>query len=137
MRSKIEANEYKDYILGFIFYKFLSDKEVRYLKEQGFDVFNPAWLQVGEEWTREDIMLIDLAALSRCDAVCFLPDWAKASGCQIEARFAALNGKDVFYYKPANEARPFEKRLIFKGSAGKIEKFENERIEELRGQNGD
>lgn len=26
MRSKIEANEYKDYILGFIFYKFLSDK---------------------------------------------------------------------------------------------------------------
>lgn len=32
MRSKIEANEYKDYILGFIFYKFLSDKEVNYLK---------------------------------------------------------------------------------------------------------
>jgi type I restriction enzyme M protein len=32
MRSKIEANEYKDYILGFIFYKFLSDKEVEYLK---------------------------------------------------------------------------------------------------------
>ena len=31
MRSKIEANEYKDYILGFIFYKFLSDNEVRYL----------------------------------------------------------------------------------------------------------
>ena len=30
MRSKIEANEYKDYILGFIFYKFLSDKEVRF-----------------------------------------------------------------------------------------------------------
>lgn len=26
MRSKIEANEYKDYILGFIFYKFLCDK---------------------------------------------------------------------------------------------------------------
>lgn len=25
MRSKIEANEYKDYILGLIFYKFLSD----------------------------------------------------------------------------------------------------------------
>ena len=33
MRSKIEANEYKDYILGFIFYKFLSDKEVRFLKK--------------------------------------------------------------------------------------------------------
>ncbi|MDD2962268.1 MAG: type I restriction-modification system subunit M N-terminal domain-containing protein, partial [Muribaculaceae bacterium] len=33
MRSKIEANEYKDYILGFIFYKFLSDKEEAFLKE--------------------------------------------------------------------------------------------------------
>ena len=36
MRSKIEANEYKDYILGFIFYKFLSDKEVKYLKALGY-----------------------------------------------------------------------------------------------------
>lgn len=36
MRSKIEANEYKDYILGFIFYKFLSDKEVRFLKENDY-----------------------------------------------------------------------------------------------------
>lgn len=31
MRSKIEANEYKDYILGFIFYKYLSDKEEQWL----------------------------------------------------------------------------------------------------------
>lgn len=31
MRSKIDANEYKDYILGLIFYKFLSDNEVNYI----------------------------------------------------------------------------------------------------------
>lgn len=31
MRSKIEANEYKDYILGFIFYKFLSDDLEKFL----------------------------------------------------------------------------------------------------------
>ena len=30
MRSKIEANEYKDYILGFIFYKFLSEQEIKF-----------------------------------------------------------------------------------------------------------
>ena len=40
MRSKIEANEYKDYILGFIFYKFLSDKETDFLIKDG--------------WTKED-----------------------------------------------------------------------------------
>lgn len=36
MRSKIEANEYKDYILGFIFYKYLSDTEIKWLKENEF-----------------------------------------------------------------------------------------------------
>lgn len=37
MRSKIEPNEYKDYILGFIFYKYLSDKELKFLKENEYD----------------------------------------------------------------------------------------------------
>lgn len=37
MRSKIEANEYKDYILGFIFYKFLSDHEEQFARSQGLD----------------------------------------------------------------------------------------------------
>lgn len=41
MRSKIDANEYKDYILGLIFYKFLSDNEVAYLIRCG--------------WTEEDL----------------------------------------------------------------------------------
>jgi type I restriction enzyme M protein len=35
MRSKIEANEYKDYILGFIFYKYLSDQLVQFVTRQG------------------------------------------------------------------------------------------------------
>ena len=36
MRSKIEANEYKDFILGFIFYKYLSEKEESLFKGMGF-----------------------------------------------------------------------------------------------------
>lgn len=57
MRSKIEANEYKDYILGFIFYKFLSDREVKYLISQDWDddymslrlheEYNPDWAEEG------------------------------------------------------------------------------------------
>ncbi|TOL39305.1 type I restriction-modification system subunit M [Vibrio parahaemolyticus] len=35
MRSKIEANEYKDYILGFIFYKYLSDQQVQFVTKEG------------------------------------------------------------------------------------------------------
>ncbi len=53
MRSKIEANEYKDYILGFIFYKFLSEKEIKYLKENDWtDEYLP-------ELTEEDIEIVE------------------------------------------------------------------------------
>lgn len=38
MRSKIEANEYKDYILGFIFYKYLSDNELKFARKEGCSV---------------------------------------------------------------------------------------------------
>ena len=33
LRKNIKASEYKDYILGFMFYKYLCDKEVDYLKD--------------------------------------------------------------------------------------------------------
>lgn len=36
MRSKIEANEYKDYILGFIFYKYLSDRQLQFAQKEDF-----------------------------------------------------------------------------------------------------
>ena len=55
MRFKIEANEYKDYILGFIFYKFLSDKEEEYLKSK--------------DWTEEDLPELqetDYATVDMC-----------------------------------------------------------------------
>lgn len=35
LRKNIKASEYKDYILGFMFYKYLSDKELDFLFEQG------------------------------------------------------------------------------------------------------
>ena len=53
MRSKIEANEYKDYILGFIFYKFLSDKEVEFLKNKYWEEENLP------ELTEEDTRTVD------------------------------------------------------------------------------
>ena len=62
MRSKIEANEYKDYILGFIFYKFLSDQEQKLLRADG--------------WTEEDLAELteeDNETVKRCrDKLVFL-----------------------------------------------------------------
>ncbi len=56
MRSKIEANEYKDYILGFIFYKFLSDKEENDLKKDGWD----------EETMKTYLVEEDAATVKQC-----------------------------------------------------------------------
>lgn len=55
MRSKIEANEYKDYILGFIFYKFLSDKEVKFLTDEGWDADTMKQVVESEEENRKYI----------------------------------------------------------------------------------
>lgn len=52
MRSKIDANEYKDYILGLIFYKFLSDNEVNYLLKDGWSVDELVYLK--ENYDNED-----------------------------------------------------------------------------------
>lgn len=35
LRRKIKASEYKDYILGLMFYKYLSDKELEFIAKQG------------------------------------------------------------------------------------------------------
>ena len=54
MRSKIEANEYKDYILGFIFYKFLSDKLEKYALEKDLEKSNFA-----DELTESNVELVN------------------------------------------------------------------------------
>lgn len=53
MRSKIEANEYKDYILGFIFYKYLSDQLVQFVTKEGMTPEDIKALNEGDAETVE------------------------------------------------------------------------------------
>ena len=76
MRSKIEANEYKDYILGFIFYKFLSDKLEKFVLEQGLEKSDFA------EQLTESGELVDyikkISVISSATNICFQLGWSKA-----------------------------------------------------------
>ena len=79
MRSKIEANEYKDYILGFIFYKYLSDQEIKFLKENDF--------------TEDDIKAVKYCIKSGCAVI----GTAHGSGIyDTDERLAGLFGKNGF-----------------------------------------
>ena len=78
MRSKIEANEYKDYILGFIFYKFLSDKEVEFLKKDGYeddDIKENAHENNELLWT----IVSSISGILSPTITSFLPGWQRAA----------------------------------------------------------
>lgn len=77
------------------------------LRELGYDVFNPAWMQFGDEWSNNEIMAIDLVALSRCEAICHLSHWHKSKGATIENVFAEHENKIHFGFDGV-EVFPFD-----------------------------
>lgn len=70
------------------------------LKEAGYSVFNPAWLLgLDSEWDTASIMAIDMAALSRCDAIYQLDGWRESKGAKAEYRTAEWLGLDILSKK--------------------------------------
>ena len=97
MRTKIKANEYKDYILGFLFYKFLSDKEVDFFKQQGMT--EEEFRNLGE--ADMDFVRMELGYAISYDNL--FSSW-QAMGIRLNARFVS-EAIDAFYrnYDPARK----------------------------------
>lgn len=81
------------------------------LKEAGFSVFNPAWLEVDNCFDTSDLLAIDLAALSRCNAIYQLPGWERSKGANAEYYAAVWGGLEIInhewleFYIEANNNR--------------------------------
>lgn len=73
----------------------LDEAELK-LRSYGLDVFNPAWMLFTSGWNRNDILPIDIAALSKCDAIFQLPGWEKAGGAVLEYQYAVTTNKLIF-----------------------------------------
>lgn len=60
------------------------------LTEKGYSVINPAKLTdvVGDSFSYDEIMAIDLSILNRCDCLVQLPGWENSRGANIEYGFA-------------------------------------------------
>lgn len=67
------------------------------LKKDGYEVFNPAIMPNMFSW--EDFMKLDLLALSFCDAICLLPDWAESTGAMREYEEAKKLGLKIMFYE--------------------------------------
>lgn len=68
------------------------DKAEQWLTEAGYSVFNPARMHFDDSWTHEEIMRIDLAALSQCDYILMLPKWYYSKGAIQEYHYANAIG---------------------------------------------
>lgn len=108
MRSKIEANEYKDYILGFIFYKFLSDNEVRHLKEVAY------W---SDYEIKSDLNESDAEAVRYCqDNLGYFISYDNlfSTWLGLGVDFSVSNVTDALNAFPTNISSEENKRRVFK-----------------------
>ena len=67
------------------------------LMAKGYDVVNPAELTavIGDSFTYDEILAIDLDLLSRCDDMVQLPGWENSRGANVEYGYALAADKII------------------------------------------
>ena len=67
------------------------------LRRLGWEVVNPAELQIEAGATWEACMRADIKALCDCDTIALLPGWEKSKGAHLELHIAHRLGMEVSY----------------------------------------
>lgn len=79
-------------ITGIDNYKKIFDSYEQILSNQGYDVVNPAKIDLGEGATWEQYMKIDLKMMLDCDIIAMIPGWENSGGAKIEKELAEKLG---------------------------------------------
>ena len=98
-----------------------------YLKDLGFDVYNPAWNFYGPDWDRKEMLAIDIMALSHCDGMVQLNGWQQASGCMAEYAFANAANMPLYSEKHIEEMCNQKSALSKKRSSILMRRSKNEK----------
>lgn len=68
------------------------------LRSRGWDVVNPADLNIGNQKDWKGCMIEDIKHLLKCDAIVMLPGWEKSKGASLEHHIATELGLMVYHY---------------------------------------
>ncbi len=82
------------------------EKVEKTLCDLGHSVFNPAWLlpmNENEEFDYDDILAIDMCALTHCNAIYVLKGWGLSAGASAEVEFAKATGMRMYCDDNINE----------------------------------
>ena len=66
------------------------------LREQGYEVSNPADRGVIDGWSWSDYLRVDLIDLVMCDAIFMLPGWQQSKGARLERHVAEQLGMAIW-----------------------------------------
>jgi hypothetical protein len=66
---------------------------------QGYEPVNPMTLPHNHAGEWEDYMALDIAELTKCDAIYMLPDWQESNGARLELKIAKHLNKQIIYDK--------------------------------------
>lgn len=77
--------------------------EAKRLRGLGFDVVNPAELNLEPGKTYHQCLRTDIRELTTCDAIALLPGWAYSNGAKLERHVANALGLEVLNAYEINE----------------------------------
>ena len=69
-------------------------------KALGFEVFNPALIDLGAEATWSDYMKRDIPELCKCDTIVMIKGWIWSKGARLERKIAKKLGLTIIEFNP-------------------------------------